>query len=166
MVALLNLLIPLSVILIYILVGVFFCLSQRSAIRAVQRKNRQLAPNLVWVQLIPLVGAICNIVVTILIAGSFRAELANIHDDSILGIDADTIGQLGKRPTLGLGITYFVLYVIWYASFVVAGFVYPEIGFILSYSISLALFLIATVFLIIYWIKLNRIRRKIAGLTR
>jgi hypothetical protein len=165
MAALLNFLIPLFAVLIYILVGVFFCLSQRSAIRAVQSKNRQLAPDLVWLQLIPILGAICNIVVTILIAGSFRAELASIRDDSILGIDADTIEQLGKRPTLGLGITYFVLYVIWYSSFVVAGYVYTEMGFILSYSISFALFLIATVFLILYWIKLNRIKQKIAALT-
>jgi hypothetical protein len=70
----------------------------------VQPKNRQLAPDLVWLQLIPILGAICNIVVT-------------------------------------------------------------EMRFILSYSISLALFLIATVFFIIYWIKLNRIKQKIAGLT-
>jgi hypothetical protein len=165
MTALLNFLIPLSAILIYILVGVLFCLSQRSAIRVVQPKNRQLSPDMVWLQLIPIFGAVCNIIVTILIAGSFRAELASVRDDSILGIDADTIDQLGKRPTLGLGITYFALYVIWYASFIVAGNVYPELGFILSYSISLALFLIATIFLIIYWIKLNRMKRKIAGLT-
>jgi hypothetical protein len=72
MTALLNLLIPLSAILIYILVGVFFCLSQRSAIRVVQRKNRQLAPDLVWLQLIPILRAICNIVVTILIATGFQ----------------------------------------------------------------------------------------------
>jgi Flp pilus assembly protein TadB len=110
-------------------------------------------------------GAAFNIIIIFLIAGSFRAELASVRDDSILGIDGDTIEQLSKRPTLGLGITYFALYVIWYASFVVAGLVYPVIGFILSYSISFAVFLIATGFFIIYWVKLNRIRRKIAGLT-
>ena len=164
---LLNVLLPLILILSYFTIGVLYCLSQQAALRSVKARNRQLAPGLVWLQLIPMIGILCNIVMVILISDSFQKEFDSHRDDSVLGIDADTIEHMGKRPTLGLGITYFVLFLFFYLYVLLISDNIPTFqGYVIKYLLGLLLFLTATLFFILYWVKLVRTKRKIAGLSR
>jgi len=67
-------------------------------------------PGLVWLQLIPLFGQLWQFLVVTLIANSMKKEFESRQDDSILGFsDAAAVEQLGKRPTLIIGIVYCTL---------------------------------------------------------
>jgi hypothetical protein len=157
-----SVLIGLVTILAYIVIGVFYCLSQQRALAAVKRYNRRIAPGLVWLQFIPFLGWIWQIFVIYFIADSFRAEIESHREDSLLGIDAEAVEHFGKRPTFVPGIVFFVSW----ATLVGFNLLYsgnPEIGteyFFLNF-IPLILALASIVFFILYWVRLVGTRRSI-----
>jgi hypothetical protein len=154
--------IGLVTILVFIITGVFYCLSQQRALAAVQANNRRIAPGLVWLQFIPFLGQIWQVFVIYFIADSFRAEFESHRDDSLLGIDAEAVEHFGKRPTLALGIVFFVSWMaligfnLWYSPNSELGAEYFVLNFI-----PLTLALTSIVFFVIYWVRLIRTRRSI-----
>jgi hypothetical protein len=155
-------LIGLVTILVFIVTGVFYCLSQQRALAAVKPHHRRIAPGLVWLQFVPFLGQIWQVFVIYFIADSFRAELESHREDSLLGIDAEAVEHFGKRPTLALGIIFFVSWMtligfnLWYGGNSEMGTEYFALNFI-----PLILALAAIVFFILYWVKLAGTRRSI-----
>lgn len=156
--------IQLILLFVFIVVGIFYCLSQQQALAAVQRQNRRIAPGLVWLQFIPLLGQIWQILVIIFIANSFRAEIESHREDSLFGIDAEAIATLGQRPTLGLGILFFSAWLLLVCFNLFSdpdphGSEASEMGLI-----ALTLALLSTAFFILYWVKLVRTTKRIVRL--
>jgi hypothetical protein len=162
----LDFIIGLTFVLTILIAGVFYCLSQHLALNAVRAENRRLAPGLVWLQFVPFLGQLWQIFVVILIANSFRAELDTRRDDSVLGIDPETVEHLGERPTLGLGVAYilFTVTLIFYYSWWQKHRVFIRPSSILN-VLPATLFLTSVVFFVLYWVKLVRTKRKISHLT-
>lgn len=97
-------------LLVLLIPAIFFLLTQQNTLKTLKPVNRQMIPGLVWLQLIPLFGQLWQFLVVTLIANSIKKELESRQDDSILGFsDAGAVEQLGKRPTLIIGIAYCVL---------------------------------------------------------
>jgi len=65
-----------------------------------------MMPGLVWLQLIPLFGQIWQFFVVVWISRSLRKEFASPDEDSILGLSGVAAAELGKNPTLVMGIIY------------------------------------------------------------
>jgi hypothetical protein len=100
----------LLLLLAFLIPAIFFLLTQHNALKAIQPANRLMNPGLVWLQLIPLFGQLWQFLVVTLIANSIKKEFDSRQDDSILGFsDAAAVEQLGKRPTLIIGIAYCIL---------------------------------------------------------
>jgi len=97
---------------VFVIIAVFFLLTEQNTLRTIKTENRQIPPGQVWLQLIPIFGQIWQFVVVTRIAGSIRNEIASWDNDSILGTEALAIAQGNNRPTLGIGITYCTLNVI------------------------------------------------------
>jgi hypothetical protein len=87
--------------------AILFLLTQQNTLKAIRPENRSLAPGLVWLQLIPIVGQIWQFFVVPRIAASIQRQWQTEDKDSILGINADAVadGSTGK-PTLVMGIAY------------------------------------------------------------
>lgn len=100
----------------FLIIGIFFLLTEQNTLRTIRTENRRLLPGLVWLQLIPVFGQIWQFVVVVRIAGSIRREIASWENDSILGAEASAIALGSHRPTLGIGITYCILDVLYIAS--------------------------------------------------
>jgi hypothetical protein len=92
---------------VFLIPAILFLLTQANTLKQVRPENRSLAPGLVWLQLIPIVGQIWQFFVVARIAGSIKKQWQTEDKDSILGINADAIadGSTG-RPMLVIGIAY------------------------------------------------------------
>lgn len=149
-------------ILILVIGGFFYCLAQHRALAALQRQNRRIAPGLVWLQFIPLLGQIWQIFVVFFIADSFRAEIESHRDDSLLGIDAEAVESFGKRPTLGLGVAFSTTWVILIFFNL---FHDPSAGNAndqgLLGAVPGLVALVSILFFVLYWVRLVRTKRRI-----
>ena len=100
----------LLLLLAFLIPAILFLLTQQNTLKAVQPQNRLMKPGLVWLQFIPLFGQVWQFFVVSRIVGSIRKEIESGQEDTLLGIaDADVAGDLGRRPTLAIGITYCTL---------------------------------------------------------
>lgn len=149
-------------ILIFAIGGTFYCLAQHRALAALQRQNRRMAPGLVWLQFIPLLGQIWQMFVIFFIADSFRAEIESHREDSLLGIDAEAVESFGKRPTLGLGIAY---YTTWVVVVCFNLFHDPNTGNssaeVFLGAVPGLLALVSITFFVLYWVRLVSTKRRI-----
>lgn len=94
----------------FLIPAVLFLVTQQNTLKAVKRENRLMMPGLVWLQVVPVIGQVWQFVVVVQIAGSLRKEIESRQEATVLGVlDDDSIGQLGKRPTLVIGICYCIL---------------------------------------------------------
>jgi phosphotransferase system glucose/maltose/N-acetylglucosamine-specific IIC component len=159
----LDFIVGLTFFIVIIIAGIFYCLSQYLALNAVKVENRPFAPGLVWLQFVPLLGQLWQIVVVILIADSLRVELDSFQKDSELGIDPDRVGHFGERPTLGLGVGYisstviWVIYNIWWQKH--EPFIRPSS----ILNLLPAILLLSSILLfVLYWVRLVRTKRKIS----
>jgi hypothetical protein len=141
----------------FLIPAILFMLTQRSTLRAVRSENRRIQPGLIWLQLIPVFGFVWQFIVVFRISDSIRKEIESRQDDSILGLpDAAAVEELGKRPTLNIGLAYCICITI---------SVCMQLGKIdqvpiLIYIIGL-LFWSGTTCWIIYWVKLARYKTKL-----
>ena len=100
----------LLLLLAILIPAILFLLTQQNTLKILRPESRLMNPGLVWLQLIPLFGQVWQFFVVSRIAGSIRKEIESGHEDTLLGIaDADAAGELGRRPTLAIGITYCAL---------------------------------------------------------
>ncbi|HEV2481389.1 MAG TPA: hypothetical protein VGS79_17070 [Puia sp.] len=97
----------LALLAIFLIPAILFLLTQANTLKQVLPENRTLAPGLVWLQLIPIVGQIWQFFVVARIAGSIQKQWQTEDKDSILGINAEAVadGSTGK-PMLVIGIVY------------------------------------------------------------
>jgi hypothetical protein len=96
--------------LAFLITAIFFLRTQHNTLKTIKPGNRLMNPGLVWLQLIPFFGQLWQFLVVTLIANSMKKEFESRQDDSILGFsDAAAVEQLGKRPTLIIGIVYCTL---------------------------------------------------------
>jgi hypothetical protein len=91
--------------------AIFFLLTQQHTLKLIRPENRRMAPGLVWLQLIPVVGQVWQFFVVARIARSIKNELEAPRGESILGVeDVFMAGATRKQPTRGIGMSYSVLY--------------------------------------------------------
>lgn len=134
--------------------AVLFLLTQHNTLKVIRPENRSLAPGLVWLQLIPLLGQIWQFIVVTRIASSIQREVAATDDGSILGFaDVAAVEGAGSKPTQGIGIAYCTLSVvtIFFNLFTKSGM--PTLSGLLA--------LACMVCWIIYWVKIAGWKRKL-----
>lgn len=137
--------------------AVLFLLTQYNTIKLIRKENRLLSPGAVWLQLIPILGFICQFFIINRIAKSLRNEiLARSNDDSIMGIsDTRFLKVIASKqlPTYGIGISATVLLI---GSFLSQAFV-PSGLLLIAGLLSLA----AMTCWIIYWVQLAGYKRRL-----
>ena len=137
--------------------AILFLLTQQNTLKLIRPENRTMAPGLVWLQLIPLVGQIWQFFVVSRIAASIQRELAAGDDGSILGFaDVAAVETAGDRPTQGVGMAYCILSVI---MIVLNGFFRVQGGLMLAIGAFASLGTI--VCWIVYWVQLGGWKRKL-----
>ena len=132
---------------IFLISSLFFYLTQQKTLKAVQPANRLMAPDMVWLQLIPLFGLAWQFIVVTRIADSLKKEFSSWQNDTLLGYaDSESIKLANQRPTLDIGFTYCIL------------FCFSIIPFIGSLVVPAGL-----VCWIVYWVKLAEYKKKITS---
>lgn len=142
---------------------ILFLLTQFNTLRLIKGENRTLQPGWVWLQLIPAVGQIWQFVVVTRISSSIRKQWQAADEDSILGIDADTVATArNSKPTLAIGITYCTLNAacIFFNLFLTAGPNSKEAMIVGSTG------LISVVCWVIYWVALAGWKRRLKNRVR
>jgi hypothetical protein len=151
----------LLLLLAVLIPAIFFLLTQQNTLKVIQPANRLMKPGLVWLQFIPIFGQFWQFFVVSRIAGSIRKELEFREEDTFLGVfDADAASQVGKKPTLIIGITYCVLNI---AGILTNMFLRPGPGSPLFFF-AMLLFLSSSVCWIVYWVQLAAEKRIMAEL--
>lgn len=141
----------------FLIPAILFLLTQQNTLKVIRPENRSLAPGLVWLQLIPLLGQIWQFIVISRIASSIQREVAASDDNSILGFaDVAAVEAANDKPTQVIGIAYCTLNVI---VIVLNGFLRITGDFLLGVGAFATLG--ATTCWIIYWVKLAGWKRKL-----
>jgi len=97
-------------ILAFVIPAILFVTTQYKTLKTIQPKNRRTSPWIVWLQFIPILNFIWQFVVVSKISGSIKDEFAARADESSLSLpSAEVVAQLGKRPTLYIGLAYCIL---------------------------------------------------------
>ena len=120
-----------------------------------------MAPGLVWLQLIPLLGQVWQFFVVTRISGSIQSELESPRGDSILGVsDVFMANSARRQPTRAIGIAYCILYwLLLLAEFANEG---RPVGAPAPLLMVVGLFAWATfICWIVYWAKLAGYKRKL-----
>jgi hypothetical protein len=144
----------LVLLVVALVIGVLFILTQQNTLRAIGTENRLIHPGLIWLQIIPLFGLIWQFFVVVKIAGSIKKELFSEQTDSILGFaDADAVEASGKTPTLVIGVLYctFTTAAVFLNFFISQGLI-PLVSLIM---------LAGVVCWIIYWVNLSGWKKKL-----
>ena len=99
----------LILLLVFLIPAVLFLLTQHRTLKLIRPENRRMQPGLVWLQLIPFLNLILQIVVVVQIARSIRKERLYRMEESLM--NSSPLPQLPSAtyPTLGTGIAYAVL---------------------------------------------------------
>jgi hypothetical protein len=130
-------------LLAFIVLGVFFLLTQYRTLEAIRPENRRMRSGQVWLQMIPLFGLIWQFIVINRIADSICEALNSPTGDSIF---AENFVPSNERPTYAIGLAYAICFCV---------------SFLPIYSIRNAASLAGVIFWIIYWVKLAKYKRKI-----
>jgi hypothetical protein len=122
---------------VWIVVGIFYCLTLQKALSRCSPQNRTLSPGLVWLLLIPIFGLIWHFFIVINMAKSLHAEFVsrNILEE--------------QSPGQGIGLAVCILHVV----AVVLGFhrfLGPLVG------------IAGLICWIVYWVKIAGFSSKIA----
>ena len=149
-----SLFLNLMLILAFLVPAVFFVLTQQNTLRTVRKENRRMLPGLVWLQFIPFFGQIWQFFVVIRIASSAVRQRLSFREDSILGLADGAAEDIGKRPTLTMGIIYCTLFAI--NTLYLFTTINPT-----TETIHGVVALVQTVCWIIYWIQLTALKRKL-----
>ncbi|MEW6467592.1 MAG: hypothetical protein AB1458_01635 [Bacteroidota bacterium] len=86
---------------IFIIPGIFYCLTLQRTLEAVAPENRKMQPGQVWLLFIPLFHLVWHFFVVSYVADSLRAEFAS------RGITPDE-----SRPGFGIGLAASILWVL------------------------------------------------------
>lgn len=121
---------------------IFFFISQQRLLQAIRPENRLLPPANVWLQLIPLFGAVYQFIVIRKIADSITNELTDTDPDSILS-EKEIIPP---NPTYRNGVIYCICFCF---SILPIPFIKTAIAFV------------GLGFWIAYWTEISRYRQKI-----
>lgn len=122
---------------------ILFFIMQQDLLLSIRRENRQLAPGKVWLQLIPVFGAIYQFGVIDKVSKSIENELNAPIGDSIF---SETGTGISHKPTYNIGMAYAILIIV---SFIPLVYVKSFIG------------LAALICWVIYWVQLAKYRRLI-----
>ena len=133
----------LSFVAIFLVSVILFLSYQRQVLRDIRAENRLLAPGKVWLQLIPVFGAVFQFTVVAKIADSIRNELSGSDGSDILSANP---GISDQRPTLRAGFGMAVLSCL-------AMIPIPVFQVVMNFS--------AIVAWIIYWLELRKYHRQI-----
>jgi hypothetical protein len=91
--------------------ALLFLLTQQNTLKLIRPENRQMAPGLVWLQLIPVFGQVWQFFVISRLSRSIKSELESPRGDSILGVEDVLVTSVTrKQPTRDIGISYSILY--------------------------------------------------------
>ena len=110
------------ILAVYLLVYVFFCITFTRAMSQVSPTNRRIAPGLIWLTLIPWLGTIWMIFMTIFAAESFANEQRSRgatdpgKPTMAMGLVFSITGVLGLIPFIGtfLRLISFVFWIIYW----------------------------------------------------
>lgn len=122
---------------VWILVGIFYCLTLQKALSRCSPQNRTLSPGLVWLFLIPIFNLVWHFFIVINLAKSLHAEFVsrNIVEE--------------QSPGQGIGLAMCILHV----AAVFANFI-PFVGWLVGIA--------GFICWIIYWVKIAGFSNKIA----
>lgn len=135
----------LFVLLLLLIPGIFFLLTQQNTLKAIRRENRTMSPGEVWLQLIPLFNIVWCFIVVNRIAESIRRELMTSESFSFEQNQPQFSGySSAEKPTQQIGIAMCVLN---------CTSAIPFIGFFSGIA--------AFVCWIIYWVKLSEYKSQI-----
>jgi hypothetical protein len=137
----------------FLLIAILFLLTQQNTLRTIRTENRLMPPGQVWLQLVPLFGLIWQFFAVTRISESIRNEIASWDNDSILGTEAVAVAQGNNRPTLGIGITYCVLTIIWIITNATVRTTLPVFVTLLALGMMICW--------ITYWVNLAGYKRKL-----
>lgn len=148
----------LILLLVFLVSCILFIFTQYNTLRLIPAGVRELRPGFVWFQLVPIFNLYWVFVVVTRIADSISKHNASVAEDSILGISGyDAVESIGRRPTYKIGIAWSLLYVLYFGlNFFI------ELGNRRDMEILLPLVALAMIVCwIIYWVKLDRQKRKL-----
>jgi hypothetical protein len=156
-----SVVIQLLLLAVFIIPAILFLLTQQNTLKMIRPENRRMAPGLVWLQLIPLLGQVWQFFVVTRTSGSIQSELESPRGDSILGVsDVFMANSSRRQPTRAIGIAYCILYwLLLLAEFANEG---RPMGAPAPLLMVVGLFVWATVICwIVYWAKLAWYKRKL-----
>jgi hypothetical protein len=138
-----EILLILLTLLVFLISGLVFLLTQFRTLDEIRPENQRLSPPKVWLQLIPVYGIVWQFFVISRISDSIRAELNAPVGDSIFPEESV---PANVRPTFAVGIAYATCFCV---------------GILPIDMIKGAASLLGIIFWITYWIQLAKYKRKI-----
>ena len=117
-----------TVILIPIVVGIFYCLTLQKALNRCAPQNRAMSPGLVWLYLIPIFSTVWHFFIVINMAKSLHAEFVSrnmVEEQSPgqgIGLATCILNAVGVIPYVGwlTGIPALICWIIYWVK--IAGF--------------------------------------------
>lgn len=155
---------------IMVIIAVLFLVSLQNTIKAAAPENRMMNPGLVWIQLIPFVGAVYSFIVAGKVADTIAAEYKS--KGQMLPV---------ARPTYSLGMTFAVFSVILYVLNIYSRLKFDPVDpsvmtqeEMIAYStrpdvlgffmIVMVLSIVWLIIFIIYWVKTSGYKNKMKTL--
>ena len=129
---------------IFLILMIFFVLTQQRLLETMRAENRLIPPKQVWFQLIPFLGLLWSFVVINKIANSILSELTTTTGDSVF---ADDPLLQSSRPTYKVGLSYAICFCLSLLPLAFFNLVTVVAGFILW---------------LVYWYQLIQYKIKIA----
>lgn len=131
-------------LLAFVIVGIFFLITQQNTLKAIQPQNRTMSPGEVWLQLIPVFNIVWQFIVVTRIADSIDRELKSETRFSFEGDQSNYSTLSGEKPTYNIGLASCILRL--------CGWI-PLLGILAS--------IVGLICWIIYWNKLAEYKRMI-----
>jgi hypothetical protein len=99
-------------LILFLVLGIFFLVTQESTLNAIRPQNRSMGPGQVWLQLIPFFNLVWQFIVVSRIAESISREMSESEIFSFEEPRHTVYEPGGEKPTYQIGIAYCVLYCI------------------------------------------------------
>jgi hypothetical protein len=91
--------------LVFVILAIFFLLSQQSLLQTIKPENRFMSPGSVWLQLIPLFNLIYAFIVVSSIARSIKKEYESYQNSETLRAQL-VVPPPNRLPTYNIGLAY------------------------------------------------------------
>jgi hypothetical protein len=143
-------LIAIGFLVAFVAIYVVFLLTQYRTLKIIRLENREMNPNHVWLQLIPVAGFFFSFYIVMKLSDSIRNELS-IPESFSFETETQPVTLINERPTLYTGLAFAAMFVLQMLPLAMLKSIFSLLGI---------------VFWIAYWVQLNQSKQKIRHLQR